>query len=107
MNPNRKAVIKKGVETPRSWDNIPNVKWVSPIQVIHKKGRMNVIKNDKDGSVVTRTVRGERCVSIKKIKQSHNERSLLTPVYWLEKSPFIQVIKRMLTSIVLMGHFPT
>ena len=41
--------------------------WVSPVQVVPKKGGMMVIKNDKDELISTRTVTGWRmCIDYQK-----------------------------------------
>ncbi|XP_039684977.1 uncharacterized protein [Medicago truncatula] len=61
LNPNMKEVVKKevlklldaGVIYP-----ISDSKWVSPVQVVPKKGGLTVIKNDKNESIATRTVTG-------------------------------------------------
>ena len=42
--------------------------WVSPVQVVPKKGGMTVIKNDKDELISTRTITGWRmCVDYRKL----------------------------------------
>ena len=61
LNPNNKEVVKKeflklldaGMIYP-----ITNSKWVSPVQVVPKKGGVTVIENDKNELIPTRTVTG-------------------------------------------------
>ena len=44
---------------------ISDSSWVSPIQVVSKKGGMTVIKNDKDELIPTRTIIGWRmCIDM-------------------------------------------
>ena len=45
--------------------------WVSPVQVVPKKGGMTVIKNDKDELISTRTVTGWRmCIDYRKLNDA-------------------------------------
>ena len=45
--------------------------WVSPVQVVPKKGSMTVIKNDKDELIPTRTVTGWRmCIDYRKLNEA-------------------------------------
>ena len=45
--------------------------WVSPMQVVPKKGGMMVIKNDKDELISTRTVTGWRmCIDYRKLNDA-------------------------------------
>ena len=45
--------------------------WVSPMQVVPKKGGMTVIKNDKDELISTRTVTGWRmCIDYRKLNDA-------------------------------------
>ena len=45
--------------------------WVSPVQVVPKKGGMTVIKNEKDELISTRTVTGWRmCIDYKKLNDA-------------------------------------
>ena len=46
-------------------------RWVSPVQVVPKKGGMIVIKNDKAESVSTRTITGWRmCIDYRKLNKA-------------------------------------
>ena len=45
--------------------------WVSPVQVVRKKGGMTVIKNDKEELISTRTVTGWRmCIDYWKLNDA-------------------------------------
>ncbi|MCQ7416389.1 RNA-directed DNA polymerase, partial [Salmonella enterica] len=45
--------------------------WVSPVQVVPKKGGMTVVKNEKDESISTRTVTGWRvCIDYRKLNKA-------------------------------------
>ena len=45
--------------------------WVSPIQVVPKKGGMTVINNDKDELIATRTLTGWRmCIDYSKLNKA-------------------------------------
>ena len=74
LNPNMKEVVKKevlklldaGVIYPISDSN-----WVSPVQVVPKKGGPTVIKNDKNESTASRTVTGWRmCIDYRKLNKA-------------------------------------
>ncbi|XP_019416042.1 PREDICTED: uncharacterized protein LOC109327378 [Lupinus angustifolius] len=61
LNPTMKEVVKK--EVIKLLDAgmiypISDSKWVSPVQVVPKKGGMTVIRNEKDELIPTRTVTG-------------------------------------------------
>jgi hypothetical protein len=44
--------------------------WVSPVQVVSKKGGMTVIKNNKNELIAQRTITGWRmCIDYRKLKQ--------------------------------------
>ncbi|GJY80048.1 reverse transcriptase domain-containing protein [Tanacetum coccineum] len=63
VNPNIKEVVKK--EVIKLLDAgliypISDSPWVSPVQVVPKKGGMTVVKNEKDGLIPQRTVTGWR-----------------------------------------------
>jgi len=50
---------------------ISDSSWVSPVQVVPKKGGMTVIKNDKDELIPTRTVTGWRmCIDYRKLNEA-------------------------------------
>ena len=74
LNPNMKEVVKKevlklleaGIIYP-----ISDSKWVSPVQVVPKKGGMTVIKNDKCEVISTRSVTGWRmCIDYRYLNKS-------------------------------------
>ncbi|KAJ9544667.1 hypothetical protein OSB04_024374 [Centaurea solstitialis] len=71
LNPNMKEVVQKevmkllkaGIIYP-----ISDSAWVSPVQVVPKKGGLTVVKNDKDELISTRTVTGWRmCIDYRKL----------------------------------------
>ncbi|KAI3716043.1 hypothetical protein L6452_23087 [Arctium lappa] len=71
LNPNMKEVVQKefmkllkaGIIYP-----ISDSAWVSPVQVVPKKGGMTVVKNDKNELISTRTVTGWRmCIDYRKL----------------------------------------
>ncbi|CAO2827452.1 unnamed protein product [Amaranthus hypochondriacus] len=50
---------------------ISDSKWVSPVQVVPKKGGMTVVTNDKGEMISTRTVTGWRmCIDYRKLNKS-------------------------------------
>ena len=50
---------------------ISDSKWVSPVQVVPKKGGMTVVKNDKGALISTRTVTGWRmCIDYRKLNKA-------------------------------------
>ena len=52
-------------------NQISDSSWVSPIQVVPKKGGMTVIKNDRDELIPTRTITGWRmCIDYRKLNEA-------------------------------------
>ena len=50
---------------------ISDSEWVSPVQVVPKKGGMTVIKNELDELISTRTVTGWRmCIDYRRLNQA-------------------------------------
>jgi len=50
---------------------ISDSNWVSPVQVVPKKGGLTVIKNDKNESIATRTVTGwNMCIDYRKLNKA-------------------------------------
>ena len=71
LNPNMQEVVKSevlklldaGIIFP-----IAASKWVSPVQVVPKKGGMTIVKNDKNELIPTRTVTGWRmCIDYRRL----------------------------------------
>ena len=53
--------------------------WVSPVQVVPKKGGMTVIHNEKNELIPTRTVIGWRmCIDYRKLNQATRKHHFLT-----------------------------
>jgi len=82
LNPIMKEVVKKEVHKllgvamiyPIS-DNV----WVSPVQVVPKKGGTTVIHNDKNELIPTRTVTGWRmCIDYRKLNQATKKKRSLS-----------------------------
>ncbi|XP_048228875.1 uncharacterized protein LOC125369779 [Ricinus communis] len=74
LNPNMKEVVKKeviklldtGLIYPMS-----NSSWVSPVQVVPKKGGMMVVRNEKDELIPTRMVTGFRvCIDYRRLNDA-------------------------------------
>ena len=74
LNPPMKEVVRKevvkwldaGVAYP-----ISDSSWVSPVQVVPKKGGMTVVKNEKSELISTRTVTGWRiCIDYRKLNKA-------------------------------------
>ena len=73
LNPTMKEVVRKEV---LKWLDagviypISNSSWVSPVQVVPKKGGMTVVKNDNNELIPTRTVTGWRiCMDYTKLNK--------------------------------------
>jgi len=58
LNPNMQEVVKEVVKLLDAGIIYPilNSDWVSPVQVIPKKGGMNIVKNERNELISTRTV---------------------------------------------------
>jgi hypothetical protein len=57
--------------------HVPHSKWVSPVQVVPKKGRVMVVENSKNELIPQRTVTGWRmCIGYRKLQQGYKEGSL-------------------------------
>lgn len=74
LNPTMKEVVRKEVlkllEAGMIYPISDSV-WVSPVQVVPKKGGMTVIKNEKNELIPTRTVTGWRmCIDYRKLNQA-------------------------------------
>ncbi|GJX37165.1 hypothetical protein Tco_0250468 [Tanacetum coccineum] len=74
VNPNIKEVVKKEVikllDTGLIYP-ISDSPWVSPVQVILKKGGMTIVKNEKDELILQRTVTGWRvCIDYRKLNNA-------------------------------------
>jgi len=74
LNPTMKEVVKKEVQKlleARMIYPISDSAWVSPVQVVPKKGGMTVIHNEKNELIPTRTVTGWRmCIDYRKLNQA-------------------------------------
>ena len=54
--------------------------WVSPIQVVPKKGGMTVVKNEKNELIPQRTITGWRmCIDYRKLKKATKKDIFLLP----------------------------
>jgi hypothetical protein len=50
---------------------IPNSEWVSPVQVVLKKGGMTVVRNDKNELIPQRTITGWcMCIDYRKLHKA-------------------------------------
>jgi len=50
---------------------VPHSEWVSPVQVVHKKGGMTVVTNEKNELIPQRTVTGWRmCIDYRKLNKA-------------------------------------
>ncbi|GJV31746.1 hypothetical protein Tco_1392146, partial [Tanacetum coccineum] len=74
VNPNIKEVVKK--EVIKLLDAgliylISDSPWVSPVQVVPKKGGMTIVKNEKNELIPQRTVTGWRaCIDYRKLNNA-------------------------------------
>ncbi|KAK1417158.1 hypothetical protein QVD17_26281 [Tagetes erecta] len=74
LNPNMQEVVKK--EVIKLLDAgliypISDSKWVSPVQVVPKKGGMTVVQNERNELIPTRTVTGWRvCIDYRKLNDA-------------------------------------
>ena len=74
LNPSMQEVVRK--EFVKLMDTgiiypISDSSWVSPVQVVPKKGGMTVVKNDKNELIPTRTVTGWRvCIDYRKLNDA-------------------------------------
>ena len=74
LNPSMQEVVKK--EVVKLMDAgiiypISDSSWVSPVQVVLKKGGMTVVKNDKNELIPTRMVTGWRvCIDYRKLNDA-------------------------------------
>ena len=74
LNPTMKEVVRKEVvkllEAGMIYP-ISDSSWVSPVQVVPKKGGMTVVKNEKNELIPTRTVTGWRmCIDYRRLNQA-------------------------------------
>ncbi|KAL5560436.1 hypothetical protein UlMin_036647 [Ulmus minor] len=74
LNPSMQEVVKKEVVKLMDAGSIYPISdssWVSPVQVVPKKGGMTVVKNDKNELIPTRTVTGWRvCIDYWKLNDA-------------------------------------
>ncbi|MCH84109.1 hypothetical protein A2U01_0004940 [Trifolium medium] len=74
LNPTLKEVVKKEVLKLLEADMIYPISdsvWVSPVHVVHKKGGMTVVRNDKNELIPTRTVTGWRmCIDYQRLNSA-------------------------------------
>ncbi|XP_020203761.1 uncharacterized protein LOC109789258 [Cajanus cajan] len=74
LNPTMKEVVKKEVQKLLEAGMIYPISdsaWVSPVQVVPKKGGMTVIHNEKNELIPTRTVTGWRmCIDYRKLNKA-------------------------------------
>ena len=79
LNPSMKEEVLKLLE---AWIIYPifDSTWVSPIQVVPKKGGMTIIQNEKNDLIPTRTVTGWRmCIDYHKLNEATRKDHFLLP----------------------------
>jgi len=74
LNPTMKEVVRKEVvkllEAGMIYP-ISDSSWVSPVQVVPKKGGMTIVKNEQNELIPTRTVTGWRmCIDYRRLNQA-------------------------------------
>ena len=58
----------------------PHSEWVSPVQVVPKKGGMTVVENSKNELIPLRTITGWRmCIDYRKLNKATNKDRFLQP----------------------------
>ena len=74
LNPSMKEEVRKDVLKlleARLINPISENAWVSPVQVVPKKGGMTVVRNEKNDFIPTRTVTGWRiCIDYRKLNDA-------------------------------------
>ena len=79
LNPSMKEEVLKLLE---AWIIYPisDSTWVSPIQVVPKKGGTKIIQDEKNDLIPTRTVTGWRiCIDYHKLKEAMRKDHFLLP----------------------------
>jgi len=70
MNPSIKEEVLKLLEAGLIYPIFDSA-WVSPVQVVPKKGGMTIIRNEKNDLIPTRTVTGWRmCINYRKLNDA-------------------------------------
>jgi hypothetical protein len=80
----REVVKKEALKLLHTWIiyHVPHSEWVSPIQVVPKKGDMTVVKNEKNDLIPQRTVtRWWMCIDYRKLNKSNKERLFSVTFY--------------------------
>jgi hypothetical protein len=73
---------------------VPHSEWVSPMQVVPKKGGMTVVRNEKNELIPQRTVTGWRmCIDYRKLNKATKKDHFLLPfidemLEWLANHSF-------------------
>ena len=61
---------------------VPHSEWVSPVQVVPKKGGMMVVENSKNELIPQRTITGWRmCIDYRKVNAATKKDHLYLPVW--------------------------